>query len=127
MSTSTPDWFEQGRRLVAGLAENVGAAHQHGSAADTRSCPVCAARAAWRDRRPDLLEGLADVLASTAEVLRASAARATPDGSAAGEAATPGTTPDTTPDPPSDPTTPAEETVSQQAPTPSPVQRIDVA
>jgi len=127
MSTSTPDWFEQGRRLVAGLVENVGASHQHRSAddpaAEAASCPVCAARSAWRQRRPDLLEGLADVLASTAEVLRASAARPTPDGSAADGTTTPGTTPDPRPDT----TAPAEETVSQQAPTPSPVQRIDVA
>ena len=119
MSAPTPDWFEQGRRLVAGLVENVGASHQHRSAddpaAEAASCPVCAARSAWRQRRPDLLEGLADVLASTAEVLRASAARSTPDGSAADEATPP------------HPTAPAEETVTQQAPAPRPVQRIDVA
>ena len=115
MTAPMPDWVEQGRRLVAGLVENVGAAHQHGSDDDARSCPLCAARTAWRDRRPDLLEGLADVLASTAEVLRASAARSAPDGSAAG------------PEPTTDTPAPAEETVSQQAPAPSPVQRIDVA
>ena len=70
-----------------------------------------------RDRRPDLLEGLADVLASTAEVLRAQATAGQPTPSGGGEA---------DPDhPTTSATTPAEETVSQPAPTP--VQRIDVA
>ncbi|MEU2351056.1 hypothetical protein [Modestobacter sp. NPDC049651] len=116
MTAPMPDWVEQGRRLVVGLLDGVGTAHHHASDDPAaRSCPLCAAQATWRERGPALLEGLADVLSSTAEVLRASASRTTPDGSAAD------------PDPTPDTSVPAEETVSQQAPAPSPVQRIDVA
>jgi hypothetical protein len=121
-----PDWIEQARRFAAGLASEhagtglpgvlggllTGAAaapdgEDHG--AECRNCPVCTALAALRGRRPDLLEALADVLATASTALRASAARATPDGSAAPTA-----------------TAPPEETVPHPAPAPA-VQKIDVA
>ena len=136
MTAPGPDWVEQARRFAAGLAAEhpVGTglgdvlgdllggraagptadgtpnpARGHG--AECRSCPLCAALAAWRGRRPELVEALADVLAGAATALRATA-RPTPDGSAAA--------------PGPEPTTPPEETVTPPAPAPA-VQRIDVA
>ena len=117
MTTPGPDWVEQARRFAAGLATEppgltdalgglLGAARadepaEHG--AECRSCPLCAALAALRGRRPDLLEALADVLTGAAAALRTSAG-------------TSSRTPDT----------PPEETVPDPAPTPV-VQRIEVA
>jgi hypothetical protein len=131
MSGSGPDWVEQARRFAAGLAAEhaVGAGLTDllggllGPAADgqapdgeaaghgpeCRSCPLCAALAALRGRRPDLLEALADVLASAATALRTTA----------------GPVPDA-PDVPADVPVPPEETVTHPAPAPT-VQRIDVA
>ncbi|HEV7872333.1 MAG TPA: hypothetical protein VGO95_13845 [Modestobacter sp.] len=135
MSGPGSDWVEQARRFAAGLAAEHaagtgltdvlggllgpapdrpaadGAADEHG--AECRSCPLCAALAALRGRRPDLLEALADVLAGAATALR----------STAGSAAGPG--PDA-PDVPADVPVPPEETVTHPAPAPT-VQRIDVA
>ena len=148
MTTPGPDWVEQARRFAAGLAAEHSAGAgltdvlgsllgtpedrgPHGPAADAgaecRSCPLCAGLAALRGHRPDLVEALADVLASAAAALRTAAGapadvpagtRTTPDGSAA------------TPDAPArDVPVDAipEETVPTMAPAPAPVQRIDVA
>jgi hypothetical protein len=52
--------------------------------AECRWCPLCAGLAALRGRRPDLVEGLADVLATAAAMLRAHATAA-PDATAAGD------------------------------------------
>ena len=66
MTTPGPDWVEQARRFVisSGLAEVLspgrpaadGAAGPSAdSAAECRSCPLCAGIAAFRGRRPDLV------------------------------------------------------------------------
>ncbi|MCZ2837289.1 hypothetical protein [Modestobacter sp. VKM Ac-2985] len=147
MTAPGPDWVEQARRLAAGLAaehaagarltdalggllgtpaarpdparpEDDGAAAPP-SAEDCRWCPVCAGLAALRGRRPDLVEALADVLASAATALRAQTTHPDPDGSAAApEAPAPDVRAADAPAPP-------EETVTH--PAPAPVQRIDVA
>jgi hypothetical protein len=124
VTTPGPDWVEQARRFAAGLATDLATDHpgltdalggllgaaradepaEHG--AECRSCPLCAALAALRGRRPDLLEALADVLTGAATALRTSA----------------GSGPRT----PDAPDTPPEETVPDPAPAPV-VQRIDVA
>ncbi len=125
MSEPGADWFEQARRLLtetpagARLGETLNgllgtprsAPADH--SAECRHCPLCAALATLRGRRPELLEALADVLATTASVLRDSAAAGARPGDDGTGAA-------------SDPSPhPAEDPVSQPAPTP--VQRIDVA
>lgn len=123
MSAAGADWVEQARRLLAdtgagarltdALGGLLGDRPADDHSAECRWCPLCSALATLRARRPELLEALADVLVSTATVLRDSAAagtRAGPDGDTA--------TPDPTP-------SPAEDTVTKPAPTP--VQRIDVA
>jgi hypothetical protein len=138
MTSPTPDWVEQARRFVAGsgLADALGAvsaglgnagggstpeggtAEGSGPHADhsdeCRWCPLCAGLAAVRGRRPDLLEGLADVLTSAAAVLRTHAGTV-PDSAARGDD---GAGPE-----PAEP--PAEATVTE--PSPAPVQRIEVA
>jgi hypothetical protein len=139
VSTPGPDWIEQARRFAAGLAAEHGAgltdvlggllggptAPADGEAtgdhsAECRSCPLCAGLAALRERRPDLLEALADVLATASTALRTTA-RTTPDGSDAGPV------PDApAPDVPTDASATPEKTVPHPAPAPS-VQRIDVA
>ncbi|MCZ2807179.1 hypothetical protein O2W18_18880, partial [Modestobacter sp. VKM Ac-2983] len=105
MTAPGPDWVEQARRLAAGLAaehapgarltdvlgsllgtpaarpdpahrpEDEGAATPPPTAEECRWCPVCVGLAALRGRRPDLVEALADVLASAATALRAQAAQ----------------------------------------------------
>ena len=114
-------WVEQARRFTAGLAAEPGApTSSEAPAGECTSCPVCVALAALRGRRPDVVEALADVLATAAAALRAQAAhptRTTPDGSAAADAPAP--------DVHTDGTAPPEETVTH--PAPAPVQRIDVA
>jgi hypothetical protein len=121
MTSPGPDWVEQARRFVisSGLAEvlstgrpaaddraatETGTADGH--AAECRWCPLCAGLAALRGRRPDLVEGLADLLSTAAVVLRAHAgapAAADPPGPA-----------------------PAG-TAREETPPAAPVQRIDVA
>jgi hypothetical protein len=125
MTAAGADWVEQARRLLAdtgagarltdALGGLLGERPVADHSAECRWCPLCSALATLRARRPDLIEAVADVLATTATVLRASAAGShpTPDGDEAGAGA-----PDPTPDP-------AEESVTQ--PAPAPVQRIDVA
>ena len=119
MTSPGPDWVEQARRFVisSGLGEalaggrpaDAGPAGDHAAggehAAECRWCPLCAGLAALRGRRPDLVEGLADLLTTAATVLRASA----------GQAGAPGPAP--------------AEPVREEPETPpaAPVQRIDVA
>ena len=131
MTSPGPDWVEQARRFVvgsgladalSGVARPDGAAHRSGDGgpagapadhdADCRWCPVCAGLAALRGRRPDLVEGLADVLSTAAAVLRTHAATtpATDTGTAAEEDSRPPAGP-----------------VAEESPPPPPVQRIDVA
>ena len=139
MTSPGPDWVEQARRFVvssglgealsAGRPESAGPSADH--PAECRWCPVCVGVAALRGRRPDLVEGLADVLTTAAAVLRAHAAGGAPQ---SGEQP-PGEQPagaGETPPPPGQSDRPApspaeavrEETVTRQ---PDPVQRIDVA
>ncbi|MGY1855902.1 hypothetical protein [Modestobacter sp. SYSU DS0290] len=137
MTTPGQDWIEQARRLVTGLAAEhpaagslagalggllgnatTGTADRDGAAAcsdaDCRWCPLCTGLAALRGRRPDLLEGLADVLATAADALRAQAG--TPAGQRADDGARePGA-------PPAN-----EEPVPSPHPRTARVQRIDVA
>jgi hypothetical protein len=130
MTAPGPDWVEQARRFVisSGLVEALSAGRPaaHGAhpgpaaaspgddrsadhPAECRWCPLCTGLAALRGRRPDLVEGLADLLGTAAVVLRAHAAGA----ATAADPARPAPA-DATP----------EETVT---PPPPPVQRIDVA
>jgi hypothetical protein len=132
MTSPAPDWVEQARRFLAGsgladalTAVSAGLGGEPTTAAGTaegddppadhsaecRWCPLCAGLAAVRGRRPDLIEGLADVLVGAAAVLRTHAAPAP-------ENADRGTGPA-----PAGP--PAEAPVDE--PSPAPVQRIEVA
>ncbi|MGY2079460.1 hypothetical protein [Modestobacter sp. SYSU DS0657] len=143
MTTPAPDWMEQARRLVTGLAAEhpaagglagalggllgsapAGTAHRDDATADgdCRWCPLCTGLAALRGRRPDLVEGLADVLVAAAETLRAHAG--TPRGDE--EAAPDATTRDDGAGNPGVPS-PTEEPVSHPDPRTARVQRIDVA
>ena len=120
MTSPGPDWVEQARRFVinSGLVEALSAGRPAGAdpdggqppggghAAECRSCPLCAGLAALRGRRPDLVEGLADLLTTAAAALRASAGQAGARGPA-----------------PSDPGPVREEPAAGRA---TPVQRIDV-
>ena len=124
MTAPGPDWVEQARRFAAGLAAEhaagaglsdvldgllgpaagqpaADAGPDHG--AECRWCPLCAGLAALRGRRPDLLDGLADLLTTAATVVRAHAAAPADPGSAE----------------------PAPEPAPE--PGPAPVQRIEVA
>jgi hypothetical protein len=140
MTSPAPDWVEQARRFVAGsgladaltavsaglgdagggptpaagTAEDSGAGAPADHSAECRWCPLCAGLAAVRGRRPDLLEGLADVLATAAAVLRTHAATVPDSAAGTGEGAGPA---------PAEPA--AEETVAE--PSPASVQRIEVA
>ncbi len=81
MST-TDDWLDQARRLVAGLGQSLAAAsappaadgdahdaaHAHGT--DCRWCPLCQAVAVLRGERPELTAALADALGAAAAALR---------------------------------------------------------
>ncbi len=81
MTGSTPDWGAQLRGLAevaTGLlggpgAEPRGPGPSDDHAAECRSCPVCAALAVLRGRRPDVSEALADLLATAAATLRSHA------------------------------------------------------
>ena len=132
MTGPGPDWVEQARRFVvsSGLGEALSAGRPASAgpsadhSAECRWCPVCVGVAALRGRRPDLVEGLADVLSTAADVLRAHAAAGAPP---PGEHHAARTTPsegqaDQPPPSAADPL--REETVS---PPPVPVQRIEVA
>ena len=73
--TTPADWAESARRLLDVLRPPSGAAtasrddrDAHG--ADCRWCPVCQTAAVLRGERPEVTAALADVLATTASVLR---------------------------------------------------------
>jgi hypothetical protein len=73
--TTPADWAESARRLLDVLRPPAGAAATpdedrpaHG--ADCRWCPVCQTAAVLRGERPEVSAALADVLATTASVLR---------------------------------------------------------
>lgn len=106
--TSGADWVDSARRLLdavrppAGAEDGAGAVGAHG--ADCRWCPVCQTAAVLRGQRPEVSAALADVLATTASVLR----------ELAGEPARPAGPPETPPTPDDDAG-------------PGPVQRIDIA
>ena len=73
--TTPADWAESARRLLDVLRPPSGATTApdgdrpaHG--ADCRWCPVCQTAAVLRGERPEVTAALADVLATTASVLR---------------------------------------------------------
>ena len=92
--TTPADWADSARRLLDVLRPPAGAAAgdpgdtgegrpAHG--ADCRWCPVCQTAAVLRGERPEITAALADVLATTASVLRDLAGEPTrPSGAAAG-------------------------------------------
>jgi hypothetical protein len=104
--TTGADWMDSARKLLDVLRPAPDAAPAEpahsGHGADCRWCPVCQAAAVLRGERPEVTAALADVLATTAAVLR----------DLAGE-----------PDPAAPP--PADDTDTD--PEPGPVQRIDIA
>ena len=88
--TTPADWAESARRLLDVLRPPAGAAATPGEdspahGADCRWCPVCQTAAVLRGERPEVSAALADVLATTASVLRDLAGEpARPSGPAAG-------------------------------------------
>ncbi|MBJ7451107.1 MAG: hypothetical protein JHC71_03360 [Blastococcus sp.] len=85
--TTPADWAESARRLLDVLRPPAGAAtvpgedrNAHG--ADCRWCPVCQTAAVLRGERPEVNAALADVLATTASVLRDLAEPVRPSGPA---------------------------------------------
>jgi hypothetical protein len=73
--TTPADWAESARRLLDVLRPPSGAATDPGEertahGADCRWCPVCQTAAVLRGERPEVTAALADVLATTAAVLR---------------------------------------------------------
>jgi hypothetical protein len=120
MTSPGIDWVDQARRFLAGSGladalsgmgradQSASSGHEDGAdpAAECRWCPLCVGLAALRGRRPELLEGLADLLGTAATVVRAAAAA--PAGPERAEA-------------------PAEGTPHTPQPAPVPVQRIEVA
>jgi hypothetical protein len=72
--TTGADWVDSARRLLdavrppAASPDQPHAAAAHG--ADCRWCPVCQTTAVLRGERPEVTAALADVLATTAAVLR---------------------------------------------------------
>ena len=73
--TAGADWVDSARRLLDVFRPPAGTpattpepGADHG--ADCRWCPVCQAAAVLRGERPDVTAALADVLATTASVLR---------------------------------------------------------
>ena len=92
--TAGADWVDSARRLLDAFRPPAGTPAAipepgAGHAADCRWCPVCQAAAVLRGERPEVNAALADVLATTASVLRDLAGEPTPSGSpppAAGEA-----------------------------------------
>lgn len=128
--TTGADWADSARRLLDVLRPPAGAAagpaddsadsagERPAHAADCRWCPVCQASAVLRGERPEVTAALADVLATTASVLR----------DLAGEPARP-TAPASAPDAPGDGDAPGErgERGDDTAPGAGAVQRIDIA
>ncbi|SDY77202.1 hypothetical protein SAMN05661080_04555 [Modestobacter sp. DSM 44400] len=122
MTSPAPDWADEARRFLAGsgLADALAAMGSRtdspaapasgdgaGQPAECRWCPLCVGLAALRGRRPDLLEGLADLLTTAATVVRAQAAAAGPA--------------------PAEPAAEDEPVAGDDEPAPAPVQRIEVA
>jgi hypothetical protein len=73
--TTPADWAESARRLLDVLRPSTGTAAVPGEerpvhGADCRWCPVCQTAAVLRGERPEITAALADVLATTASVLR---------------------------------------------------------
>jgi hypothetical protein len=115
--TAGADWVDSARRFLDAVRPPAGAVPAEpagaGHGADCRWCPVCQTAAVLRGERPDVSAALADVLATTASVLRDLAGDPARAGS---ERATP-PAPDAAP--PSD--------GDDGAPGAGPVQRIDIA
>ncbi|WP_051515407.1 hypothetical protein [Candidatus Blastococcus massiliensis] len=125
--TAGADWMDSARKLLDALRPPVeaaptdtrsagappagpaGAPGQDTHEADCRWCPVCQAAAVLRGERPEVTAALADVLATTATVLRDLAGEPDPAGPPPADAA------------PEDAETP------DGGPEPGPVQRIDIA
>lgn len=110
--TTGADWLASARKLLDALRPGpeptpAGPAAPAGShAADCRWCPVCQAAAVVRGERPEVTGALADVLITTASVLR----------DLAGEPTRPGAD-----------VVDADEPRDEEGPDPRPVQRIDIA
>ncbi len=73
--TTPADWADSARRLLDVLRPPAGAGAVAGEdrkshGADCRWCPVCQTAAVLRGERPEVTAALADVLATTAAVLR---------------------------------------------------------
>ena len=73
--TTPADWAESARRLLDVLRPPSGDTAPPGEdrpahGADCRWCPVCQTAAVLRGERPEVTAALADVLATTASVLR---------------------------------------------------------
>ncbi|MGY1752619.1 hypothetical protein [Blastococcus sp. SYSU D01042] len=109
--TSGADWVDSARRLLDAFrppagAEASGSGGEHPAhGSDCRWCPVCQTAAVLRGERPEVSAALADVLATTASVLR----------ELAGEPGRPPSPPAASPGTPDDDAGPG------------PVQRIDIA
>lgn len=107
MSTGA-DWLDSARKLMDALRPAPDTAPAGpapaGHGADCRWCPVCQTAAVLRGERPEITAALADVLTTTAAVLRDLA-----DGVS---------NPAPTPDAPA---------ADEEPPGPEPVQRIDIA
>ncbi len=110
--TAGADWVDSARRLLDVFRPPVGTPSatpepgaDHG--ADCRWCPVCQAAAVLRGERPDVTAALADVLATTASVLRDLAGEPTPPAPTAAS--------------------PESDAGPDDEPGPATVQRIDIA
>ena len=113
--TTPADWAESARRLLDVLRPPSGAATVPGEertahGADCRWCPVCQTAAVLRGERPEVTAALADVLATTASVLR----------DLAGEPVRPS-------GPAADPGVPGQQDDGDDDSGPGAVQRIDIA
>ena len=83
--TAGADWAETARRLLDAVRPPADAATGDAHGADCRWCPVCTAAAVLRGERPEVTAALADVLATTASVLRDLAGEPARPGAAAPE------------------------------------------
>ncbi|MBN1092360.1 hypothetical protein JKP75_07135 [Blastococcus sp. TML/M2B] len=69
--TAGADWADSARRLLDAFRLPEAAPAEGGAhGVDCRWCPVCQAAAVLRGERPEVTAALADVLATTASVLR---------------------------------------------------------